>query len=134
MEEAYSREEVSAGWWPSSEAFGPIFYAYAYPEPAGYREARIRPTGAAFDEQFGEYVLPYDVVREADDPDGAVYEFLQSVYEAGADLGRWDRRALEPEVQPGRPPRSAWSVMDGRPGKASHHRHSRGTRKHLIGS
>jgi hypothetical protein len=99
------------GWWPLSEAPGPAFYAYAYPEPAGYRSAEIRPAGAFFDERWGEYLLPYDAVRTASDPDQAVLEFLRSVYETGANLAGWDRRSLEPAVDPGRPPRRGWSVL-----------------------
>jgi hypothetical protein len=112
MAEAYSREEISAGWWPSSEAPGPAFYAYAYPEPDGFRSAVVRPAEAYFDDGLGEFVLPYDAVREAPDPDGAVLEFLQSTYEAGADLGRWDRSALEPRVSPGRPQTRPWSTVE----------------------
>jgi hypothetical protein len=114
MEEAESRENVTVGWWPLSEAPGPAFYAYAYPEPAGYRSAEIRPAGAFFDERWGEYLLPYDAVRTASDPDQAVLEFLRSVYETGANLAGWDRRSLEPAVDPGRPPRRGWSVLPTR--------------------
>jgi hypothetical protein len=111
MEEAYSREESSMGWWPSSQAIGPAFYAYTYPEPEGYRSARVRPDEAGFDEELGEFILPYDAVRRAADPDAAAQAFFQSTYEAGADLGGWDRRALEPAHGPDRPPTRAWSVL-----------------------
>ncbi len=111
MEEAESRENVTVGWWPLSEAPGPAFYAYAYPEPAGYRSAEIRPAGAFFDERWGEYLLPWDAVRTASDPDQAVLEFLRSVYETGANLAAWDRRSLEAAVDPGRPPRRGWSML-----------------------
>jgi hypothetical protein len=122
MEEAYSREESSAGWWPSSDEPGPVFYAYTYPEPEGFRSAPVRPTEASFDPRFGELMLPYDVVRRAADPDAAVLEFLQSAYEAGADLGGWDRLALEPAIRPDRPAKRPWSTLDStavgpRPGR-----------------
>jgi len=114
MEEAYSREDSSIGWWPSSDPPGPVFYAYTYPEPDGYRSAPVGPAGAYFDERLGEFSLPYDVVRLAPDPDAALQQFFQSAYEAGADLGGWDRSGLEPLVRPGRPPRRAWSTMERR--------------------
>jgi hypothetical protein len=78
MQEAYSREECSAGWWPSSDPPGPAFYAYVYPEPAGYDSAIIRPAGAFYDGRLGEFMLPYDAVRQAADPDAAVLEFLRA--------------------------------------------------------
>jgi Family of unknown function (DUF5996) len=111
MEEAYSREEISLGWWPSNEDLGPVFYSYTYPEPAGFGSAAIRPAEAFFDPTFGEFVLAYDVVRHAADPDAAVQEFFQTTYEAGANLGGWDRSALEPTVRPDRPPRRPWSTL-----------------------
>ena len=110
MQEAESHENVTAGWWPLTDAPGPSFYAYAYPEPDGFRAATVRPEGAFYDERFGEFLLPYDAVRTAADPDAAVRQFLQSTYEAGADLGGWDRRSLEPAELPGRPPRRPWSL------------------------
>ena len=115
MEEAYSREASSVGWWPQSEAPGPAFYAYAYPEPAGFRSARIGQAEAFFDRRFGEYLLPYDAVRTIADPDAAVLDFFQTTYEAGADLGGWDRSTLEPLVPAGRPPRRPWSPVDADP-------------------
>ena len=111
MEEAYSREETSIGWWPSDEEHGPAFYSYAYPEPEGYRSAPVRPSEAFFDTRLGEFVLPYEAVRRAADPDAAAQEFLQSTYEAGADLGGWDRSTLEPTIPPARPPRRPWSTL-----------------------
>jgi Family of unknown function (DUF5996) len=116
MEEAYSREEVSAGWWPSSDPPGPVFYAYAYPEPEGSRSAPVRPASASFDPRLGEFVLPYDAVRASSDPDADVLAFLQSTYEAGADFGGWDRSLLEPAVAPGRPPDRPWSLVESHPG------------------
>jgi Family of unknown function (DUF5996) len=100
--EAYSHEESSAGFWPGSGAIDyPAFYSYAYPEPPGYRTAKVRPDAAFFSEALGEFILPYDAVRTADDPDRALLEFLQSSYEAAANAGRWDRDALE--CAPGQP-------------------------------
>ncbi len=94
--EAYSHECSSAGFWPGSGGLlAPAYYAYTVPEPLGLREARVRPEGAHFDTQLGEFILLYDDVRKASDPRSAVLDFLQSTYEAGADLGNWDRAALE---------------------------------------
>ncbi len=93
--EAYSHEVSSCGFWPGGPATPvALFYAYAYPEPRGFREARVGE-GARYDESLREFVLPYDRVREADDPDLALLSFLQATYEAAADLGGWDRRHLE---------------------------------------
>jgi hypothetical protein len=111
MEEAYSHEDSSIGWWPASAEPGPVFYAYTYPQPEGYPSALVRPSEAYFDARLGEFSLPYDAVRRAADPDAAALEFFQTTYEAGADLGGWDRRALEPAVRPERPPKRPWSVL-----------------------
>jgi len=110
MEEAESGENFTAGWWPLSAA-GPAFYSYAYPEPDGFPAAAVRPAAAAFDDRTGEFVLPYDAVRSDADPDAAVLAFMRSTYEAGADLGGWDRHALEPSERPLRPPRRPWSIV-----------------------
>jgi hypothetical protein len=110
MEETYSREVSEFGWWPQIEAPGPAFFAYTYPEPDGIRSAPIRPAEAYFDEAMGLFMLPYDAVRGCTDPDRAVLDFLESTYAAGADLGGWDRAALEPAEPPGRPPRKPWSI------------------------
>jgi hypothetical protein len=72
-----------------------VFYSYAWPEPAGYRDAVVAPGAASFDVTLGEFILPYEAVRVAADPDAALLEFLASTYAAAADLGRWDRAALE---------------------------------------
>jgi hypothetical protein len=94
--EAYSHEVSSAGFWPGSGAVDyPAFYSYAYPEPAGFRTTEVRPDAAFFSEALGEFILPYDAVRSADDPDEALLDFLQSTYEAAAISGKWDREALE---------------------------------------
>jgi hypothetical protein len=94
--EAYSHEECSAGFWPGSGAIDyPAFYSYTYPEPAGYRAIKARPGAAFFSEALGEFILPYDAVRTAADPDSALLDFLQSTYEAAANTAGWDRDALE---------------------------------------
>src|SRR5216683_3331008 len=94
--EAYSHEVSSAGFWPGSGAIDyPAFYSYAYPEPPGYRATKIRPDAAFFSDALGEFILPYDAVRTAADPDKALLEFLQSTFEAAANAGKWDREALE---------------------------------------
>jgi predicted GNAT family acetyltransferase len=103
-QEAYDREVSSAGFWPGGNGIDyPAFYAYAYPAPAGYRAAAVRPEAAFWHEGLGEFMLPYDAVRSAPDPDAALMEFLTSTYEAAADLGQWDRDLLE--CHPGAPRR-----------------------------
>jgi hypothetical protein len=100
--EAYSHEVSSCGFWPGAEPMPePVFYAYAYPEPPGFKAAPVRPAEARYDTAFGEFVLPYDAVRRAPAPDAALLEFLETTYAAAADLGKWDRAALE--RTPGRP-------------------------------
>jgi hypothetical protein len=94
--EGYSHECISAGWWPGGGPVAePSFYAYAYPEPAGCPEATVRPAAASYHPVLHEWVLPYDAVRTAPDPDATLLDFLQSTYEAAANLGGWDRAALE---------------------------------------
>jgi hypothetical protein len=94
--EAYSHEVSSAGFWPGGGAIDyPAFYSYAYPEPGGFAAAPVRPSAAFYSKDLREFVLPYDAVREAASPDAMLREFLQSTYDAAADLGRWDRAALE---------------------------------------
>jgi hypothetical protein len=96
-QEAYSHEVSSAGFWPGGG--GPVdypaFYSYAYPAPAGFADARVRPAQAFFSKELGEFILPYDAVRNAPEPERTLMEFLQSTYDAAADLGNWDRNALE---------------------------------------
>jgi hypothetical protein len=101
--EAYSHEVSSAGFWPGSGAIDyPAFYCYAYPEPAGFRTTKVRPDAAFFGEALGEFILPYDAVRTAANPDQALLEFLQSTYEAAANAAKWDRDELECALgQPG---------------------------------
>lgn len=94
--EAYSHECISAGWWPGG---GPLsdaaFYSYSYPEPPGYAEARVQPDAAYYHKDLREFVLPYEAVRTARRPDDMLLQFLQTTYEAGADLAGWNRQALE---------------------------------------
>lgn len=96
-QEAYSHEVSSAGFWPGGG--GPVeyaaFYSYAYPAPEGFSAARVRPAQAMWSNELGEFLLAYDAVRTARDPDATLMEFLQSTYEAAADLGKWNRAALE---------------------------------------
>jgi hypothetical protein len=97
--EAYSQEVSSAGFWAGGVTPAePFFYSYAYPEPAGYRDATI--AAGAWDGIWQEFVLPYAEVREADDPEALLRSFLQSAYDAAADLAAWDRMALEREPSP----------------------------------
>ena len=99
--DAYSHEVSSAGFWAGGGPIPyPVFYSYAYPEPAGFAEAAIRPREAFYSPDFHEFVLAYDVVRQAESPDDTLLEFLQTTYEAAAGLGGWDRAALERGADP----------------------------------
>jgi hypothetical protein len=94
--EAYSHEVSSAGFWPGGgDIKGPAFYSYAAPEPSGFAEQRVGPPEAFYHAQMKEFLLMYDDVRTAASPKGALMEFLQSTYNAAADLGKWDRKSLE---------------------------------------
>jgi hypothetical protein len=94
--EAYSHEVSSAGFWPGGGPVPfPAFYSYAYPEPAAFADARVQPAEAYYNKDLGEFLLPYDVVRKSARPDDTLLAFLQSTYDAAADLGKWDRAALE---------------------------------------
>jgi hypothetical protein len=96
MREAYSHEVISAGFWPGNGGFGKAaFYCYAAPAPAGLADAKVRPDAAMYDAALGEFILKYDDMRLESDPDEALMEFLQSTYEAAAELAGWDRRELE---------------------------------------
>jgi hypothetical protein len=97
--DAYSHEVSSCGFWPGGPGVDAMFYSYAYPEPPGYAEFPIGPAAAAYSKDFGEFVLPYEAMRTSADPDRALLEFLESTYEAAANLAKWDRAALE--VDPG---------------------------------
>jgi hypothetical protein len=94
QEQAYSHEVSSCGYWPGGSAEG-SFYSYAYPQPDGFAEWPLPSDSAFYDAGLGEFILPYTAVRTADDPDNTLLDFLQSTYEAAADLAHWDRRALE---------------------------------------
>ena len=99
MRDAYSHEVSSAGFWPGMGLGEPAFYSYAYPEPPGFSSYPVRPDGAYYHPDLRELILPYEAVRTAPDPDLALRAFLDSAYEAAAELGRWDREALEaPEL------------------------------------
>jgi len=91
---AYSHEVSSCGFWPGGSDEG-SFYAYAYPQPAGFADWPVLPEAAYFDGDLGEFVLPYRAVRTADDPDATLLAFLQTTYEAAAELAGWDRAGLE---------------------------------------
>jgi hypothetical protein len=93
--DAYSHEVSSAGFWPGNASLDASFYSYAYPEPDGLSKASIQPDAGYYNTQFREFILPYETVRQSNDPDGMVLGFLQSTYEAAANLGKWDRAALE---------------------------------------
>ncbi|HUY20183.1 MAG TPA: DUF5996 family protein [Candidatus Binataceae bacterium] len=94
--EAYSHEVSSCGFWPGGGPIdGPIFYSYAYPQPPGFAEARVKSNSAGYRRELGEFILPYDDVRRADAPDAVLLDFLQSTYQAAAELGHWDRGSLE---------------------------------------
>lgn len=95
-QEAYSHEVSSAGFWPGGGGVDePMFYSYAYPVPDGFADHRVEPATARFDKQLGEFLLPYEAVRTSADPEGDLMRFLQSTYQAAADLAGWDRQALE---------------------------------------
>ena len=94
--EAYSQEVSSLGFWPGNDALPQaIFYSYAYPEPNGFSQSKVKPEVAAYNSQLKEFILPYDAVREAQSPDELLLDFAQSTYDAASTLGKWDRPALE---------------------------------------
>ena len=99
--EAYSHEVSSCGFWPGGGAISfPAFYSYAYPEPHGFAEAMVKPAAAFYNAQLREFVLPYDAIREDESPDDTLLEFLQTTYEAAANLAHWDRNSLERKARP----------------------------------
>ncbi len=101
VREAYSHEVSSCGFWPGGGAIPePAFYAYAYPEPMGFKEAPIRTKEAYYSTEMSEFILPYEVVRGSEQPDEMLLAFLQSTYEAAANLGKWDRASLERPLGP----------------------------------
>ena len=93
--DAYSHEVSSCGFWPGGLGMDAMFYSYAYPEPAGFANYPVAPAAAMYSKELGEFMLPYEAMRTSPDPDAALLEFLQSTYEAAAELGHWDRAALE---------------------------------------
>jgi hypothetical protein len=96
MAEAYSHEVSSCGFWPGNGGYGrAAYYVYAYPEPAGYGDAPIKTPDGFYDKNVGQFILPYDAVRNSADPDRLLLGFLQETYAAAADLAKWDRSALE---------------------------------------
>jgi hypothetical protein len=96
MQEAYSHEVISAGWWPGTDELnGSAFYCYAAPEPKGFKESKIRPAAGYYHAGIGEFVLPYDAINKSASPSTALLDFLQSTYEAGAISAEWNRDALE---------------------------------------
>ena len=97
--DAYSHEVSSCGFWPGAPGIEPFFYSYAYPEPPGYAQYPIQPAQARFNTSFGEFVFPYEAMRQSADPDAALLKFLQSTYEAAANCSRWDRDALDVATQ-----------------------------------
>jgi hypothetical protein len=100
MRDAYSHEVISHGFWPGSgPLLEPAFYAYAVPAPPGFKDARVRPDAAYFHQELGEFILPYDAARESSSPEAAIRAFVDSTYEAGANLAKWDRAALERDTK-----------------------------------
>ena len=99
--EAYSHEVSSFGFWPGGGAIPyAAFYSYAYPEPAGFSAEAVKPGGAFYSADLREFILPYDIVRQSEAPDHTLLDFLQSTYEAAANLAKWDRRLLERDHDP----------------------------------
>jgi hypothetical protein len=96
--DAYSHEVSSCGFWPGAPGMEPFFYSYAYPEPPGYRQYAIAPAQASFSDTFGEFILPYETLRQSPNPDAALLAFLQTTYEAAANCAKWDRAALEMDL------------------------------------
>src|SRR6516225_1872674 len=98
MAEAYSHEVSSCGFWPGNGGYGrAAFYVYAYPEPTGYGDTNLTTTGAFYEKELGQFILPYDAVRRSANPDEFLLGFLQETYVAAAELAKWDRKALERE-------------------------------------
>jgi len=95
MREAYSHEVSSCGFWPGGGAMGPAFYSYAYPQAPGFPEATVKPSSAFWNANLGEFILPYDAMRQDHSADDRLLEFLESTYAAAAGLAQWDRTALE---------------------------------------
>ena len=121
--EAYSHEVSSAGFWPGGGGTDfPAFYSYAYPAPNGFADAPPGPEGAYFDRGLGEFLLPYDAVRQSSDPEATLLAFLESTYRAAADLGLWDRAALEAPIGENLRPRPCRHCRIGEQREAHHRR------------
>jgi hypothetical protein len=98
--EAYSHEVSSAGFFAGGGPVPyPAFYSYGYPTPPGFADAPVKPEAAFFSKDLGEFILPYDAVRQSASPDATLLDFLQSTYEAAANLGKWDRASLERQAE-----------------------------------
>jgi hypothetical protein len=98
-QEAYSHEVSSVGFWPGTSGMSDAaFYSYAAPEPNGFKQARVQPNAAAYNPSLGEFLLPYEDVCKSESPSSALLQFCQSTYDAAANLGKWDRLALEREA------------------------------------
>lgn len=106
--EAYSREVSSCGFWPGAGLGQPAFYAYAYPEPPGFKQHRVYPSQAYYHETLREFILPYEAVRTATMPEDALLAFAQTTYEAAATTGNWDRESLERSASPSWRARANW--------------------------
>jgi hypothetical protein len=101
MEEAYSHEVISAGWWPGSgDVKDAAFYCYAAPEPPGFANQKVRPDAALYQPQLGEFLLMHEDACRSGRPTATILDFMQSTYEAGANLAKWDRAALERPMEP----------------------------------
>ena len=110
--DAYSHEVSSCGFWAGGGTLSyPFFYSYAYPEPAGFAQAPVQPQAAFYSQDFREFVLPYDVVRQSASPDATLLEFLQTTYEAAANLAKWDCTELEYEDDPRNAARSGHHAL-----------------------
>jgi Family of unknown function (DUF5996) len=109
-QEAYSHEVSSCGFWPGG---GPVpyaaFYSYAYPEPVNFAAAAVQPAGSFYSNDLREFILPYDIVRDSESPDDTLLLFLQTTYEAAADLSGWDRELLERQSPP--PPKNTFKTI-----------------------
>src|SRR3989442_7010422 len=96
--EAYSHEVISHGFWPGGNGVQAAFYSYTAPEPTGLSDSKIKPAAGFYSKDMKEFLLPYDAVRQSQSTEDSLMDFLQSTYEAGADLAKWDRKALERDI------------------------------------
>jgi hypothetical protein len=99
VRDAYSHEVISHGFWPGSGSLlEPALYAYAVPDPPGFKDAKVRPDAAYFHQELAEFILPYESVHNSKSPEAAIRAFVESTYEQGADLAKWNRAALERRI------------------------------------